>query len=239
MSTSLAGELFANPPLLHADGEYWGLEWHALAWLERTVKAGMATLEIGAGASTIVFAAGGAEHETVTADESEEERIRAECERRGISCEKVRFHVGPSHEVLPRLQPRALDLVLIDGAHGFPYPVLDWWYTARHLKIGGLVVLDDAYMPPVGALVDWLGASDAWRSEAVPGYRTTVFRKLSEELPSFDWGGERVGRKLSFRYLSPWRRARAEIRQRLFSTRIGLATVRVVRRRAGFLFRAR
>lgn len=237
MPSRLAAELQAQPPFLHGENEYWGLEWKALAWLEKTVQAGMATLETGAGASTIVFAASGAEHQVVTAAAEEEAKIRAECERRGVSSERVRFDIGLSHEVLPRLEPRALDLALIDGAHGFPYPVLDWWYVAPQLKVGGLIVLDDAYMAPVGLLVDWLESSSAWRIEAAPGFRTVVVRKLAQELPSFDWHGELVGRGLSFRYLPAVRRGRAAVRQRIFTTRLGLAAARFARRRAGFLWR--
>jgi precorrin-6B methylase 2 len=239
MRAPLTVKLRAQPPLLHGEAEFWGLEWNALSWLEETVQAGMATLETGAGASTIVFAASGAAHQVVTADAEEETRIRAECERLGISSDEVSFAIGLSHEVLPKLEPRALDLALIDGAHGFPYPVLDWWYVAPQLKVGGLVVLDDSYMAPVGLLLDWLDSSPAWRVEKAPGFRTVVVRKLAEELPPFDWHGERVGRKLSFRYLPPLRRGRAAVRQRIFTTRLGLAAVRFARRRAGFLWRQR
>ena len=237
MSSPLTAELRARPPFIHGENGYWGLEWNALAWLEETVQAGMVTLETGAGASTMVFAARGAEHQVVTVAAEEEAKIRAECERHGISSEKVSFEVGLSHDVLPHLAPRALDLALIDGAHGFPYPVLDWWYVAPQVKVGGLMVLDDAYMAPVGLLVDWLESSSAWRIEAAPGFRTVVVRKLAQELPPFDWHGERVGRELSFRYLPTVRRARAAARQRVFATRAGLAVARLARRRAGFLWR--
>jgi predicted O-methyltransferase YrrM len=111
---------------LHGAGdEFWGLDWAALAWLERELEPGLGTVETGAGTSTIVFAAAGTEHEAVTPDPTEEKRIRAECDRRGISTARLSFRIGLSHEVLPTLAERPLDLVLIDGAHGFPYPTLD------------------------------------------------------------------------------------------------------------------
>ena len=89
---------------MHGAGdECWGLDWAALAWLELELEPGLATLETGAGTSTIVFAAAGTEHEAVTPDPGEEERIRAECERRGISTERLSFRVGLSHDVLPTL----------------------------------------------------------------------------------------------------------------------------------------
>jgi len=197
----------------------WLLAWPALAWLEQTVKPGMATLETGAGASTIVFAAAGAEHEAVTPAAEEAERIRQECARRGISTERVRFRIGSSHEVLPAWEPRPLDLVLIDGAHGFPYPILDWWILAPHVSVGGTVLVDDAYMSPVAALVDHLRAHPAWEVDGAVGYRTVIVRKLTEQAPDFAWFGERIGGRKSFRYLPPARRAVAAVRHRIFEVR--------------------
>jgi hypothetical protein len=127
----------------------------------------------------------------------------------------VTFHIGPSQEVLPRLEPRPLDLALIDGAHGFPYPILDWWFLAPRLRVDGRLVLDDCYFPPVGALVDFLRGQPNWELADIPGRRTVAFRKLSEAAPGTDWSGE--GR-LSFRYLPPIRRARAAIEHRLLES---------------------
>ena len=221
--TRLTDDLRASPPGLHGAGdEYWGLAWAALGWLEDNVSEGMATLETGSGSSTLVFAARGADHEAVTPDPAEETRIRAECERRGISSERVRFLIGPSHEVLARWEPRPLDLVLVDGAHGFPYPVLDWWYVAPHVRVGGVVLLDDAYMPPVRVLVDALREQPGWEVAGVVSARTVAVRKTAEGLPPFDWHGERIGGRMSFRYLPPARRAAASLRHRVFSTPLGL-----------------
>ena len=67
------------------------------------LREGMATLETGSGASTIVFAAAGTEHVAVTPDPDEEARIRAACRELGVSSERVSFEIGFSHDVLPRL----------------------------------------------------------------------------------------------------------------------------------------
>jgi hypothetical protein len=226
---SLTDELKSAPPGLHGSSEFWGLAWEALDFLERTVKPGMATLETGAGASTIVFAASGADHEAVTPSAEEADRIRAECERRRISTERLSFRIGSSADVLRDWQPRALDLALVDGAHAFPYPTLDWWFLAPHLKVGGLVLMDDAYMPPVAAVVDYLRASPAWRLESPVSFRTAAARKVAEEVPPSEWKGERSGGRMSFRYLPPGRRASASARQRFFSTRAGLKTAEALR----------
>ena len=226
---SLTDELRASPPALHGQGEFWGLAWEALAFIERTVQPGMATLETGAGASTIVFAASGADHETVTPSAEEAERIAAECERRGISTERVTFRIGSSVDLLRTWAGRPLDLALVDGAHAFPYPTLDWWFLVPHLKVGGLMLLDDAYMPPVAAVVDHLRGSAAWQLEVPASFRTAVARKLADEIPEPEWKGERIGGRMSFRYLPPKDRALAAVRQRVFSTRLGLRALELAR----------
>jgi len=238
--SSLADDLRRDPPGLHAAGdEYWGLAWPALEWLERELAPGMKTLETGSGASTLVFAARGADHVAVTPAADEEVRFRAECERRGIDASRVTFRIGLSHEVLPAFEGEPLDLALVDGAHGFPYPVLDWWFLAPHVKLGGRMLLDDAYMPPVRGVVDALRAQPHWEVEGGVGYRTVVVRKLADGLPAFDWEGERIGGGLSFAYLPPTERAVAAARHRLFSTRLGLRAVELARRRTGLRFRRR
>ena len=238
MPGSITEQLRALPPGIHGGGdEFRGLAWPALEWLEREVRPELRTLETGAGASTLAFAAGGADHVAVTPDAGEEERIRAQAERMEIDTSRVRFEIGPSHEVLARLDPGPLDLVLIDGAHGFPYPILDWWLVAPHVKVGGRILVDDAYMPPVTALVDALRAQPGWRIEGSVGYRTAIVRKLSDELPRWDWEGERIGGRMSFRYLPPQERAVASVRHRVFSTRAGLAAVGWLRRRSNLRWR--
>ena len=240
MTASLTADLRARPPGLHGEGdEYWGLAWKALEWLEENVRPGMSTLETGAGSSTLVFATRGAEHEAVTPDAAEEERIRAECRRLDIDDSRVRFAIGPSHEVLPQLEPRPLDLVLLDGAHGFPYPVLDWWYVAPHVRVGGLVLLDDAYMPPVRVVVDALRDTPGWEVAAAVSPRTVAVRKVAEGLPPFDWHGEPIGGRMSFRYLPPARRAAASLRHRAFTTGPGLRLVALARRRSSLQWRKR
>ena len=70
------------------------------------------------------------------------------------------------------------------------------------------MLLDDAYMPPVAAVVDHLRGSAAWALEEPVSFRTAVARKLAEEMPNREWKGERIGGRMSFRYLPPRRRAR-------------------------------
>jgi precorrin-6B methylase 2 len=226
--------LRVSPPRLHGVGdEFWGLAWPALAWLERTLTAGMTTLETGAGSSTIVFAAAGVTHLAVTVDAAEEVRIRRECARRAIDADNVTFRIGPSQDVLARGLLPLLDLVLIDGAHGFPYPILDWWHLAPRLRVGGLLVLDDCYMPPVRVLVDHLRSRREWRFVHAPGRRTLVAQKLGDELAPYEWQGGRIGGRMSFAHLPPARRMRATVAHRLLESGPGRRSAARLRRALG------
>jgi hypothetical protein len=201
-ATPVSDEIRRAPPLAHGGGrDYFGLEWSALAWLERSVDGAMTTLETGCGASTIVFAAAGARHLTISPDAGEHRRVLAYCAAQDIATAGLRFIAEPSDVALMGAwQPEPLDLVLVDGAHGFPFPALDWYLTAAHLRVGGLVVLDDAYLPSVHVVVRFLRASTSWEQEPAIGYRTAAFRKVSAEL-SYDWIGSAFDQRPHFDYL--------------------------------------
>lgn len=206
-----------HPPLVHGDGSaYAGLQWTALAWLDRHVNPSLTTLETGCGASTVVFAAGGAAHVTITPIRSEWAYLQNYCADEGIGLDRVEFIGEPSHIALSESwQATPLDLVLIDGAHGFPFPILDWFYTGPQLRVGGILMLDDAYLPTVNLLVRYLRSSSSWEVEAVPGPRTVCFRKTHDDPPSFDWVGSAFERKPRFDYLPPHRRLLAWSRHRV------------------------
>jgi len=104
--------------------------------------------------------------------------------------------------------------------------MLDWWYLAPRLRVGGRMLVDDCYMPPVATLVDFLRADKSWEIAATPGRRTVVVRKLADTPPAFDWQGGRV----SFRHLTPLRRARAAAAHRVLESRLGRRAAALTRR---------
>ncbi|MFO1497504.1 MAG: class I SAM-dependent methyltransferase [Verrucomicrobiota bacterium] len=123
------------------------------------------TLETGLGASTIVFACQRSHHFCITPGRDEIERMEAFCRREGVSTDHVTFIGDYSEAALPRLALPPLDLVLIDGRHGFPAPMLDWYYSCKHLKIGGQLIVDDIQLWPVQVLIEYLSSSSHWKLE--------------------------------------------------------------------------
>jgi hypothetical protein len=231
IDTPLTDRLRTDPPLAHGDDRYLGLAWPALEWLERNVRPGMTTLETGSGASTLVFAHGGASHTAISPVPDEHDRLRRYGAGHGIPMEKVTFIAESSHTALLRTwTPAPLDIVLVDGAHSFPFPTLDWMYTAPHLKVGGRILVDDAYQPAVNVLSRYMTANPAWELETVPGHRTPVFRKVQDAALSFDWDDHALGRA-RFDYLPPKRRAAASARYHLLErTPLARALPRIAQR---------
>jgi predicted O-methyltransferase YrrM len=183
-------ELLANPPQLHTDAAgqpiSWGLPVDVLRFIDSEIGDGSRTLETGAGLSTIIFALRRAEHTCIVPDQDQVDRIRSYCRDRAIPLDRVTFHLAPSEEVLPRLEDGNLDLVLIDGRHAFPTPFLDWYYAARLMKLGGLVVVDDTQLWTGRVLREFLSLEPEWRLEREFA-KTVVFRKLKDGGHAKEW----------------------------------------------------
>lgn len=186
-------ELRATEPRLHGpadrEPERWRLDFAVLEWIARAAGADDHTLETGCGYSTIVFAALGTRHTVVSPLAEEHERVRAWCREHGVGVETVEFLVRPSHEVLPSLDPGPLDLVLVDGSHAFPWPFLDWFYTAEHLRQGGLLVVDDTHLRTGAILRDFLMAESGRWTRVREFRRSVVFRKTAPRVLDGAWWG--------------------------------------------------
>jgi predicted O-methyltransferase YrrM len=187
-------QMLSNPPLLHDDAAggltSWALSADVLRFLDRVVQPGWKSLETGAGLSTLVFAARGSAHTCITASQAEVQRIRDYCSRHLIDLSRMTFHTALSEDVLPRLEPEPLDIVLIDGRHGFPAPFIDWYYTSRRLALGGTLVVDDTQLWTCGLLRNFLVAEPEWELVSVLG-KTTVFKKLAHGAESKEWTEQR------------------------------------------------
>jgi Methyltransferase domain len=159
-------ELLLHPPLLHADRNgsliSWGAGDRLLRYLDLKLHEGDVTLETGAGLSTLVFAMKRCSHTAVVPDQGQVDRILAWCEANDVKTDTLEFKVDSSEKVLPALEPTPLDLVLIDGGHGFPVPMLDWFYAGRRLRQGGTLIVDDMQIWTGRVLYDVLAKEPQW-----------------------------------------------------------------------------
>jgi predicted O-methyltransferase YrrM len=164
----------------------WSTDEAAYRFLATRCQEGTRTLETGSGLSTALFAALGCEHTCVTPGQQEADRILAYCALKDFPTDRLRFEVAPSHLALPRLADDGdLDLVLVDGGHGYPMPALDWFYAGARLVAGGVVVVDDVHLPAVRSLLQFLDRDPRWPAlERTPkwhAYQRTTSGPLTED----------------------------------------------------------
>jgi predicted O-methyltransferase YrrM len=177
---SLLARFAASDTSFRVDGvSDWTVSVDTIRFLAAHTPAVGVTLETGAGLSTVLFAALGGRHICVCPDRGEADRILAYCEAEGISTSGLKFLIARSEDALPALDAPPLDLVLIDGGHGFPMPMIDWYYTASKLKLGGVLVIDDTQLWPCALLVNFLKHDSAWTPVGRIGRRTFAFRKVA------------------------------------------------------------
>jgi hypothetical protein len=184
-------DILNDPPKPHEDLEgrsmVWGLTEAALEFIYENINDQCTTLETGCGLSTVVFALKGSRHTVIAPAPSEFEITKSYCRDRGIPTSQITFITEPSQTVLPVLESDPLDLVLIDGGHGFPTPYIDWFYTAGKLKKGGYLVVDDVGLWSCQILRDFLIEQPHWEFVAEYEERTTVFRKVEDGSEWLEW----------------------------------------------------
>jgi hypothetical protein len=183
-------DLLGDDPHFHTDSvgrpASWNIDPGVLSYLEPLVAKEMRTLETGTGISTVLFALRGAHHISITPNNGEAVLIKRYCQKHSISLQQVEFIIGRSENVLPRLDLDYLDMVLIDGGHGFPIPFIDWFYTSRLLKLGGLMIVDDTWITTGRILSEFMAVDPHWKLLREFDH-TSFFEKISHGGHLSEW----------------------------------------------------
>lgn len=160
----------------------YGIDDSVARFIYDSISSESKTLEIGSGLSTLVFALRGSCHVSVTPSDEEVELIGLYAEKKGCDLSTVTFVIDSSDRYLPQAKVGNLDMVLIDGKHAFPWPIVDWFYTADKLRQDGVMIVDDAQMISVRPLVDFMSMDPGWRVIQRFGRKTFAFRKVRQSV---------------------------------------------------------
>jgi hypothetical protein len=182
--------VLADKPSFHKLGTArWDALPQTLEAVRKATRPGDTTLEVGVGVSTVVFTAAGAHHTAISMDPSEHDLVRKYCRQIGVDDSQLEFVVGLSDDVLPSLlsRERTLDVALVDGAHSFPLPIVDWHYVARALKVGGRLLLDDIPVPVVAQVFRHMKLEPNWQLDGIFDNRAAAFTLLAEPDANDDW----------------------------------------------------
>lgn len=162
----------------------WAVGGRVLQWIADHLSSEMVTIETGAGYTTVLFATLAKHHYCCTPSQREEDKIRAYLERIGVPNDKLNFLIGSTDETLSRLGVETLvDFAYIDGCHGYPFPALDWHYIDKHLRIGGIIGMDNAELRPVREHCEFLEENGTYQLVDVvtEGVFVWFYRKLMDE----------------------------------------------------------
>jgi Methyltransferase domain len=197
--------LISEEPHFHAwpDGRpaNWSVAPDVLRFIRANLKPSMRTLETGAGQTTVAFAIAGTHHVCITPDRTQAERIRSYYSEHGINDTVTFIHDSSDIALASGLGiPDVLDFVLIDGAHRFPFPILDWHFTEGKIPVGGILAVDDYPMPSVRILHDFLLGEDEW--ELIQSFQaTSFFRRRRETVNEWDWADQKINKPHLVKYL--------------------------------------
>ena len=169
--------------------------WHGAGSLSGAVVAAIArhatgrsirnSVETGTGKSTLVLSNASANHTVFAQDDRGHgdslARVQtSELLRRDV----VTFVVGPTQQTLPRHRfDHPLDLVLLDGPHGYPFPELEYYFLYPHLAPGAVLIVDDIHIPTVFNMFSVLREDDMFALTEVVD-TTAFFRRT--DAPVFD-----------------------------------------------------
>ncbi len=171
---------FHGPSQESIGSENYAIRQPVLEWMANHIPKGGKTLETGCGYTTVILSMLSKNHTTISPFSKEHVLIRQWCHDHDISTEHVQFIAKISQDVLPTLNCKGLDFVLIDGDHAFPGPFIDWYYTADKIKVGGYVAVDDTQIPTGKILRDFLfKETKRWVLEIEIG-KTAIFKRVGK-----------------------------------------------------------
>ena len=173
-------------PGLHSAGTFSARTFEAIARAaqKRQIRN---SVETGSGASTLLFSHL-SEHHTVFALDGGSDSIanvrRSPLLRQNV----VTFVEGPTQATLPQYRfTEKLQLVLIDGPHGYPFPDLEYYFLYPHLETDALLILDDIHIPTVHNLFQFLQRDAMFELDEI--VQTTAFFTRTSA-PTFDPFGD-------------------------------------------------
>jgi hypothetical protein len=173
-------------PILHSAGTFSARTLEAIARAASKRKIHHSA-ETGSGASTLLFSHLSEHHTVFASDNGSGSITNVRCSPL-LRPNVVTFVEGPTQATLPQHRfPGKLQVVLIDGPHGYPFPDLEYYFLYPHLEAGALLILDDIHIPTVHNLFEFL------RQDAMFGLdetvQTTAFFTRTKA-PTFDPFGD-------------------------------------------------
>lgn len=145
------------------------------------------SMETGSGVSTIVFSHLSSNH-TVFAVEYGNGSITNVKKSPLFNSDTTVFVEGPTQKTLPDYKfKEKLQVALIDGPHGYPFPDLEYYYIYPNLDVDALLIIDDIHIPTIHNMFEFIKADEMFEFLEIVG-NTAFFRRTDAEMfpPTID-----------------------------------------------------
>jgi Methyltransferase domain len=107
------------------------------------------SVETGCGKSTLLLSHLSEHHIVFTLGENDDSHVRV-LSSTLLNTKTVEWVYGPTQRTLPAYHfGERIQLALIDGPHGYPFPQMEYWVLYPHLAEGALLIIDDIQIPTI------------------------------------------------------------------------------------------
>lgn len=138
------------------------------------------SMESGSGKTTLLFSHLSPEHTVFAVDAGNS--ISQVKKSELLNRDSVSFVEGPTQVTMPQYDfSKKIQLALIDGPHGYPFPDLEYYYFYQIIEEGGLLLLDDTRIPSIGRMFEVISADDMFELLEVVD-DTAFFRRTEAPL---------------------------------------------------------
>lgn len=148
------------------------------------------SVETGCGASTIIFSTYAEHHTAYSYDDRADDNssVLFAQEYPEFRADHVKWVFGPTQRTIfsdPLEQD--VDMILIDGPHGYPFPELEYFAFYKRLRPGGILIVDDVHIPTITNFYKFLMQDDGFRPHGLA--LTTAFFQRTDT-PPFNMEGD-------------------------------------------------
>lgn len=170
-------QIASLPADWHLAGTMSGIVLRAIAAQAEKLGLIQHSAESGSGKTTLLFSHLSANHKVFALDCGDSiSRVKSS---QLFNSSAVTIIEGPSQLTLPRqVFEEKLQVVLIDGPHGYPFPDLEYYYFYPHIAVGGLLLIDDINIPSIKSMFEIVRAGDMF--ELVEVVENTAFLRRTE-----------------------------------------------------------
>ena len=165
----------------HGAGSVDGNVLCAIARHSETIGPIRHSVETGSGKTTLLFSHLSADHRVFAVDAAKSiTRVR---ESPLFRSDAVTYVEGPTQRTLPTYQfPNQVQIALIDGPHGYPFPDLEYYYFYPIIQAGGFLLVDDTQIPTITRMFDIIKSDEMFALLEVVNRNMAIFRRTSKPL---------------------------------------------------------